>query len=605
MTGSGFHVILEGEAAVVVDGTERARIGRGEFFGEVSILLGESPIADVVALGTLRCLVLSGPGGGGVPDRSTRASCTGCSRSRPVACAPRTDGGADPTVPAGRLPVRRRRQRAGRAPGVVLAPADTGSTHAVISSDPSPGGMFRRWPHFQRLLSWTKPFAPVARGTRAYERYDWNSLLADEPEATALQPGLMDGSSYFPSRPEMEANLAAFADRAVDRRPLRLRLDRDRARAEGADGVRFTVETADGAYTCRVLVVAVGVAQPFTPPGPRDGVQPPLRGRPCRPRPMPAAASSSSASRTPGSSSPTACCRGLASSCSCRRPTPSSRWTRGRWSASGRATSSRTRTTSWAAASPSWMRRWIASSARRGRRPPRVAAAHGRRRRTWPSRSMTSSRRPGFVSPARQDLPELGVATFGQSRLPVQTPWWESATVPGIRFAGTIGQGAKGLQRHGVPSNSGAVHGARYNAQVLAADIAARDFGHVADRPAIAPDDARRLRRPRAGRCAGAVPPARLPGAGPHVDPAGGFRRRRRPAAGPRPGCRRRGRDRGDARGRWVGGHLPGPVSRASAGATTDHVIEPDLLMRYDTPATRRASPTVDGSGRPAQLTGA
>ena len=47
--------------AIVVDGTERARIGRGEFFGEVSILLGESPIADVVALGTLRCLVLSGP----------------------------------------------------------------------------------------------------------------------------------------------------------------------------------------------------------------------------------------------------------------------------------------------------------------------------------------------------------------------------------------------------------------------------------------------------------------------------------------------------------------------------------------------------------------
>jgi CRP/FNR family transcriptional regulator, cyclic AMP receptor protein len=61
MAGSGFHVILDGEASVVVDGTERARIGRGEFFGEVSILLGESPIADVVAVGTLRCLVLSGP----------------------------------------------------------------------------------------------------------------------------------------------------------------------------------------------------------------------------------------------------------------------------------------------------------------------------------------------------------------------------------------------------------------------------------------------------------------------------------------------------------------------------------------------------------------
>ena len=61
LTGSGFHVILVGEAAVIVDGTERARLARGEFFGEVSIILGESPIADVVAVRPLRCLVLAGP----------------------------------------------------------------------------------------------------------------------------------------------------------------------------------------------------------------------------------------------------------------------------------------------------------------------------------------------------------------------------------------------------------------------------------------------------------------------------------------------------------------------------------------------------------------
>jgi CRP-like cAMP-binding protein len=58
--GSAFHIVLEGEAAVVIDGEERARLGRGEFFGEVSILLGEPPIADVVALRPLRCLVLPG-----------------------------------------------------------------------------------------------------------------------------------------------------------------------------------------------------------------------------------------------------------------------------------------------------------------------------------------------------------------------------------------------------------------------------------------------------------------------------------------------------------------------------------------------------------------
>jgi CRP-like cAMP-binding protein len=58
LTGSGFYVILDGEAAVVVDGTERARLGRGEFFGEVSIILGESPIADIVATRPARLLVL-------------------------------------------------------------------------------------------------------------------------------------------------------------------------------------------------------------------------------------------------------------------------------------------------------------------------------------------------------------------------------------------------------------------------------------------------------------------------------------------------------------------------------------------------------------------
>jgi flavin-dependent dehydrogenase len=37
---------------------------------------------------------------------------------------------------------------------------------AVLSRDPAPGGMFRRWPVYQRLISWTKPEAPFAPGTR-------------------------------------------------------------------------------------------------------------------------------------------------------------------------------------------------------------------------------------------------------------------------------------------------------------------------------------------------------------------------------------------------------------------------------------------------------
>lgn len=62
LTGSGFYVILEGAADVLVDGTRRASLQRGEFFGEVSILLGEPPTADVIATQPLRCIVLPGPG---------------------------------------------------------------------------------------------------------------------------------------------------------------------------------------------------------------------------------------------------------------------------------------------------------------------------------------------------------------------------------------------------------------------------------------------------------------------------------------------------------------------------------------------------------------
>ncbi|MGH2377645.1 MAG: cyclic nucleotide-binding domain-containing protein [Candidatus Limnocylindria bacterium] len=60
-TGSGFFIILEGEASARVGETEVNRLGRGDFFGEVSVLLGEPPSADVVALRPLRCAVLAAP----------------------------------------------------------------------------------------------------------------------------------------------------------------------------------------------------------------------------------------------------------------------------------------------------------------------------------------------------------------------------------------------------------------------------------------------------------------------------------------------------------------------------------------------------------------
>jgi CRP-like cAMP-binding protein len=60
-TGTGFYVIVDGEVAVKIDGSEIARLGKGDFFGEMSILLGEPPNADIVTTRQLRVLHLGGP----------------------------------------------------------------------------------------------------------------------------------------------------------------------------------------------------------------------------------------------------------------------------------------------------------------------------------------------------------------------------------------------------------------------------------------------------------------------------------------------------------------------------------------------------------------
>jgi CRP-like cAMP-binding protein len=61
LSGAGFFVILEGHAAIEVDGEQPWTLGPGDFFGEASVLTGEPPSADVVAKGLLRCVVVAGP----------------------------------------------------------------------------------------------------------------------------------------------------------------------------------------------------------------------------------------------------------------------------------------------------------------------------------------------------------------------------------------------------------------------------------------------------------------------------------------------------------------------------------------------------------------
>ena len=57
--GTGFFVIVSGGARVVRDGELLARLGPGDFFGELSVLDGQPRLAQVLADGPTTCLALA------------------------------------------------------------------------------------------------------------------------------------------------------------------------------------------------------------------------------------------------------------------------------------------------------------------------------------------------------------------------------------------------------------------------------------------------------------------------------------------------------------------------------------------------------------------
>jgi CRP-like cAMP-binding protein len=61
LSGSSLFVVLHGTAVVQRDGVEIARLERGDFFGEISILTEGPPASDIVAEGVLHCLVIPRP----------------------------------------------------------------------------------------------------------------------------------------------------------------------------------------------------------------------------------------------------------------------------------------------------------------------------------------------------------------------------------------------------------------------------------------------------------------------------------------------------------------------------------------------------------------
>ncbi len=355
-----------------------------------------------------------------------------------------------------------------------------GIDHAVISDDAAPGGMFRRWPIFQRMLSWTKPYAEHQRGSPAYERYDWNSLLGEDDASRSIMPGIMDGTSYFPSRPEMERGLQAFAERTG----LDIRYG-CRWESTKRDGEDFVLTTSDGEYRTPVAVFAVGVAEPWKP---RvldvEGVQQYGELRPVETyadRRVFIVGKQNSGFEIATGLLPWARQIVLASPST----TKLSVHTRSLVGVRARYVQP---FEDWALAGGVVILDASIENIERDGERFRVRTNSPADGRTMEFEVDDVIAATGFRCPLR-DLPALGVATFGQSALPTQTPYWESATVPGIYFAGTIMQGSQGLRKYGIPSNSGAVQGYRYNARVLARHLAETRFGLAPQRRRMEPAD--------------------------------------------------------------------------------------------------------------------
>jgi thioredoxin reductase len=352
-----------------------------------------------------------------------------------------------------------------------------GVPHALISADEAPGGMFRRFPVFDRLISWTKPNAPFEPGTREYEAYDHNSLLADEPQCRALVPRYMDRAYDVPARGEMEAGLEAFCERSGVQPRYGCRWE-----ATSRDEQGFTLTTSDGEYRCAAAVFALGVTEPWKGGIPGSEYVPHYvdtkEAAAYRGKRVAIVGKRNSGFELANGLLPWACEIALISprpvrlSVLARSPLrvrylqPYEEYVRGGSGA------------------------YVVDAAIAGIERAGEGWVVRTKGTTWPGdfdfEVDEVIAATGFGTPLR-DLPELGVATIRDGRIPAQTPFWESVSVPGIHFAGNVTQGAPGLEKQGLAPNSTSVNGFRYNARVLARHLA-EQLGHGRPRPVLRPE---------------------------------------------------------------------------------------------------------------------
>ena len=347
--------------------------------------------------------------------------------------------------------------------------------HAVLSRDETPGGMFRSFPIYQRLLSWTKPDAPFPPGTREYEWYDHNSLLGEEPEHQAAIVPFMDRSYMVPSRPEMEQGLASFAKKAGVRVRYGCTWESARRASDGA----LVLTTSVGEYRCRTAVFALGVTEPWKSPIP--GIEDvPHYADARKPHEYQGKRVFVIGKRNSGFE----LADGLLP-----------------WAQQVFLGSPRPVDTSVIALSSVRVRYLQPyEDAGLGGGTFALDVALERIERTGDRYRIlgagTTREGPldlevdeviaatGFSTPLL-DLTDCGVHTVAQGRIPAMTPYWESEAGSGIYFAGNATQGAAGLKKNGVGASSPAVQGFRYNARVMTRQLAEMHLGMKVQRPKV------------------------------------------------------------------------------------------------------------------------
>lgn len=142
-----------------------------------------------------------------------------------------------------------------------------GRDYLILDASDRAGSYFERFPRHDKLLSINKVHTGYD-DREAQLRYDWNSLLSDDPELAFIKYT----GEYFPSARLYAKYLRDYAERlglkiqfntpVVQVRPAE---ESPTKKSEPAAAHYIVTDSSGNDYACRALVVATGLARPYEP----------------------------------------------------------------------------------------------------------------------------------------------------------------------------------------------------------------------------------------------------------------------------------------------------------------------------------------------------